>query len=668
MGRFLVTLLRRARLSPRRRWAGGPALLVGAAEDAVKQPDLVSARAQLDLARLAGLDTVRVTVLWNPGDVEPAAAERRALESLAAAARLTGSASPSRSSTPAAGRRRSPTRRAPSSRVHRLDRPRSRRASASSSSATSRTSTASGCRSSTRTARNAAAPAYLALLAADVRRAEGRLALDRGHRRRARAARDRPAGHRSRHALADEVPARPRRRLPRERAHDCRSWTCSRIHPVRRHELGRRRATRPTRTRTRARARRLRQARRAPRRGVRRHRAAGLDAADPLRRVRRPDDRARPEGGALHRPRAGDDTAGVDEATQAALLPAGDRARVLPAERARDRLPAHRRRDRRSTAGSPASSTPTARPKSSLPALAGGAARRGAASSRAARASQLTPAARRLAADALAPDAADAAPLPLDTRHRQHRHRPARAGRGRRTVLPRRAARSVGRTLDELSFAAARRSRPGHVPASRSSSTATRVNRRAAPVHAGEPARSASVAGGVAPDARPCLPADALLVAAGRSGGSPNESGSRHGSRRAPVADAVADGRGTAATRTQRGRDSRRRASTTPAWHRDGRRLGHSRSSPGFDAIRLTAIWAPGLARAEAGYELDVLRNAVAGADLTGIRIVLSVYHYGSTTTPLAHADARGRSPPSPPGSLREFPIRTTSSSATSRT
>jgi hypothetical protein len=71
-------------------WAGGPRMLVGTAEDAVKQPDAVSARAQLDLARLAGLDTVRITVLWNPGEVQPVGTERQALESLASAARLTG--------------------------------------------------------------------------------------------------------------------------------------------------------------------------------------------------------------------------------------------------------------------------------------------------------------------------------------------------------------------------------------------------------------------------------------------------------------------------------------------------------------------------------------------------------------------------------------------------
>jgi hypothetical protein len=87
--RFLVTVVV-ALVAAAPAWAGGPRTLVGAAEDAVKQPDAVSARAQIDLARLAGLDTVRITVLWNPGDVQPAAAERQSLQSLATAAQLTG--------------------------------------------------------------------------------------------------------------------------------------------------------------------------------------------------------------------------------------------------------------------------------------------------------------------------------------------------------------------------------------------------------------------------------------------------------------------------------------------------------------------------------------------------------------------------------------------------
>jgi hypothetical protein len=54
----------------------------------------------------------------------------------------------------------------------------------------------------------------------------------------------------------------------------------------------------------------------------------------------------------------------------------------------------------------------------------------------------------------------------------------------------------------------------------------------------------------------------------------------------------------------------------------------------GFDAIRLTAIWQPGQTDLE-GYELAALENAAAAANLNGIRVVLSVYHRGSKTTPL---------------------------------
>ncbi len=53
----------------------------------------------------------------------------------------------------------------------------------------------------------------------------------------------------------------------------------------------------------------------------------------------------------------------------------------------------------------------------------------------------------------------------------------------------------------------------------------------------------------------------------------------------------------------------------------------------GFNAVRLTAIWAPGRTAPSAG-ELLGLQNAVAAADLDGIRVFLSVYHYGSSTTP----------------------------------
>jgi hypothetical protein len=61
--------------------AGGPALVVGATEDAVRQPEPVAAKTQMDLVKLAGLDGVRVTQIWRPGDTAP---------NVAAAAQLDG--------------------------------------------------------------------------------------------------------------------------------------------------------------------------------------------------------------------------------------------------------------------------------------------------------------------------------------------------------------------------------------------------------------------------------------------------------------------------------------------------------------------------------------------------------------------------------------------------
>src|SRR2546423_2043427 len=70
--------------------AGGPAMVVGATEDAVRQPTLPAAKAQMDLVKLAGLDGVRVTQNWTTGQTAPTAAALQVLENLAAAAQLDG--------------------------------------------------------------------------------------------------------------------------------------------------------------------------------------------------------------------------------------------------------------------------------------------------------------------------------------------------------------------------------------------------------------------------------------------------------------------------------------------------------------------------------------------------------------------------------------------------
>ena len=66
----------------------GPSLMVGAAEDDVKAGTLAEAKAKLDLLRLAGLQAVRVTAIWDPADPHPSANMLLALNNLTAAAKL----------------------------------------------------------------------------------------------------------------------------------------------------------------------------------------------------------------------------------------------------------------------------------------------------------------------------------------------------------------------------------------------------------------------------------------------------------------------------------------------------------------------------------------------------------------------------------------------------
>ena len=70
--------------------AGGPAMVVGAAEDIGKQPTLLQAKAQVELARLVGFQALRVTAQWTRGLTSPPAAELVQLKNLADAAGLAG--------------------------------------------------------------------------------------------------------------------------------------------------------------------------------------------------------------------------------------------------------------------------------------------------------------------------------------------------------------------------------------------------------------------------------------------------------------------------------------------------------------------------------------------------------------------------------------------------
>ncbi|HZR94172.1 MAG TPA: hypothetical protein VFA56_00650 [Gaiellaceae bacterium] len=69
-------------------FAGGPQLVLGATEDAVRAPTLVQAKAQMDLLVLAGFRAVRITQVWTPGEQELSDKDTTILQNVAAAAKL----------------------------------------------------------------------------------------------------------------------------------------------------------------------------------------------------------------------------------------------------------------------------------------------------------------------------------------------------------------------------------------------------------------------------------------------------------------------------------------------------------------------------------------------------------------------------------------------------
>jgi hypothetical protein len=71
-------------------WAGGPYMVVGAAEDISKQPDLAFAKAQMATAKLTGLTTIRVTQTWTRGQRALDAEDQITLGNSVAAAGVTG--------------------------------------------------------------------------------------------------------------------------------------------------------------------------------------------------------------------------------------------------------------------------------------------------------------------------------------------------------------------------------------------------------------------------------------------------------------------------------------------------------------------------------------------------------------------------------------------------
>jgi hypothetical protein len=70
--------------------AGGPAMVVGAAEDAVQADNLPAAKAKLDLLKLAGFGAVRINEVWAPGLRAPTTVEQQRLAAVTGAAKLDG--------------------------------------------------------------------------------------------------------------------------------------------------------------------------------------------------------------------------------------------------------------------------------------------------------------------------------------------------------------------------------------------------------------------------------------------------------------------------------------------------------------------------------------------------------------------------------------------------
>lgn len=70
--------------------AGGPSLLIGATEDAVRSPVLADSKAQMDLIELAGFRGVRITQVWSPGETALSADDLAVLSTVTEAARLDG--------------------------------------------------------------------------------------------------------------------------------------------------------------------------------------------------------------------------------------------------------------------------------------------------------------------------------------------------------------------------------------------------------------------------------------------------------------------------------------------------------------------------------------------------------------------------------------------------
>ena len=88
MRRLLLVLAVGAIVAAPSAQALGPSTFIGAAEDAVKSDSLAQAKARLDLLKMAGLNAVRVTSIWDPDNPHPSPDELLQLRNLTQAASL----------------------------------------------------------------------------------------------------------------------------------------------------------------------------------------------------------------------------------------------------------------------------------------------------------------------------------------------------------------------------------------------------------------------------------------------------------------------------------------------------------------------------------------------------------------------------------------------------
>ncbi len=71
-------------------WAGGPFMMVGAAEDVSKSVDYAFAKSSMDNAKLAGFDTIRLTQTWTKGQKQLGGSDQITLGNAIKAAQFTG--------------------------------------------------------------------------------------------------------------------------------------------------------------------------------------------------------------------------------------------------------------------------------------------------------------------------------------------------------------------------------------------------------------------------------------------------------------------------------------------------------------------------------------------------------------------------------------------------